>query len=218
MADPSGGIWAWIVANYQGLLVVGAALGLILGYWRSWMASQQATAALKQAEAAAAQVELALMEAKLSKEERSDRQFQVGIELFGNENLSIRLGGIFTLTKMMQRYPDAYHVSVMRLFAAFLADPPRFEGTTDADFGNPDIREIIDIINEMGEEERELERLDHFDLGEHLEKTDFPFISGKIRPKPSPFAITEQPFLRARRWSTSGGESGAARSPGQDRE
>ena len=196
MTDPSGGTWAWIVANYQGLLVVGAALGLILGYLRSWIASQQATAALKQAEAAAAQVKLALEEAKSAKDERSDRQFQAGIELFGNKNLTIRLGGIFTLTNMMQRYPDAYHVIVMRLFAAFLADPPRFEGTTDVDFGSPDIREIIDIINETGEEERELERADHFDLREHLEKTDFPLRAGQIRPRPSAFAITQQPFLR----------------------
>ena len=174
MADPSGGVWTWIGDNYESLLVVGAVVGLGLATWRAAVANRQAEAAQEAAEAALQQVEL-------SRESFVGRQFQAGVELFGNENLTIRLGGIFALTNMMQRYPDAYHTSVMRLFVAFLANQPtprEHEGFVEC-YG-PDIHEIVSIINQTGEEQRELERLDHFDLEKHLEGTHFPLSEGTV--------------------------------------
>ena len=206
MAEPSCGAWAWIGDNYEGLLIVGAVVGLALATWRAGTAKQQAKAAENAAEAAIQQVEV-------SRESFIDRQFQVGVELFKEENTTTRLGGIFALTNLMQRYPDIYHTSVMRLFAAFLADPPLFEDSREADFGNPAICEIIDIINETGEEEREFERADHFDLSEYLRETDFPFVNGKIRPRPTPYAIAEQPFFNSPIRGRSGRGSGAAPPP-----
>lgn len=173
MADPSGGAWAWIGDNYESLLIVGAAVGLVLATWRTTVANRQAKAAEEAAEAALQQVEL-------SRESFIERQFQVGVELFGNENLTNRLGGIFALTNLMQRYPDAYHTSVMRLFASFLSYPPHRPGTTEVDFDSPDIIEIVAIINATGDEERELERAEHFDLKTSLQSTRFDFIDGEI--------------------------------------
>ena len=181
MADPSGGVWAWIVANYQGLLVaqqgaivLGAAVGLGLAAWRIRVANRQAKAAENATEVALQQVEL-------SREGFIERQFQAGVELFGNVNVTIRLGGIFALTNLMQRYPDAYHTSVMRLFVAFLAHRlPCLPDTKVVDLSSLDLINIVEVINETGEEERAIEELDHFDLERSLRGTFFAFRAGKV--------------------------------------
>ena len=70
----------------------------------------------------------------------------------------------------------------MRLFVAFLTYPPRNADTKRIDFGSPDILEIVAVIEGTGEEERELEKSEHFDLEKSLRSTRFPLEKGgKIR-------------------------------------
>ena len=167
-------MWAWILANYEGLLVFGAILGLLLGYWRSVVAYLQAKAAVRTAHAA-------LEQATVATRTITQTQFRTGVELLGHSNHTVRLGGITVLTELMQRHPDEYHVRVMRLFASFLKHAPQHARSGRVDPDSPDTREIRDIINETGTEERELERLDHFDLEASLRHTHFPFRDGKIQ-------------------------------------
>ena len=103
------------------------------------------------------------------------------MELLGHSNHTVRLGGITVLTELMQRYPDEYHVRVMRLFVAFLKYPPTLADTKTVDPESPDTLEIIDIINETEVDERHLENLDHFDLEASLRDTHFPFLDGKVQ-------------------------------------
>ena len=166
-------MWVWIVANYEGLLVVGGVVGLGLATWRSWVAGQQARAALKQSEAIEEQGELA-------RRAFINARFQAGIELLAHENVGVRLGGVTVLTEMMHVNPDEYHVRVMRLFVAFLAHPPNRRGTDYVDIDGPDIFEILETFNSTGEEERELERAEKFNLEHALRGTFFNFENGKV--------------------------------------
>lgn len=124
------------------------------------------------------------MDADTSKNALINSQFQTGVELLGSENAAIRLGGITVLTDMMQLYPREYHVRVMRVFVAFLTQPSVVPGTIPAvDYSSPDIAEIIAIINETSEEERDLEKADHFDLAKSLRRTGFSLVNGIVVPK-----------------------------------
>ena len=65
-------------------------------------------------------------------------------------------------------------------FTAFLTYPPFRADTKTIDFENPDTLETVAIINQTGDEERDLERADHFYLEKQLEGTHFPFKNGKV--------------------------------------
>ena len=182
MDESSGGTWAWITANYEGLLVAGGGLGLLLAYWRSVVAHRQARAALKQAEASLRQSLVLEKQSEISAEHLMNEQFRIGTELLGSKVLTVRLGGITILADIMKLHPRAVHVRVMRLFVTFLTYPPRDADTNRIDFGSPDILEIVAVIEGTGKEERDLEKSVHFDLERSLRSTHFPLKKGgKIR-------------------------------------
>ena len=187
MSDLSGGTWAWIIANYEGLLVagqgaivLGAAVGLGLAAWRIRVANRQANAAQETAEASLQQARVAEWQAKMAWDTLTTNQYRIGVELLGSQEVTTRLAGITILTDMMQKNPPEYHVYVMRLFVAFLADPPSHPSTGKINFDSPDLVEILAVINETGEEERDLEKADLFDLMASLDRTQFSVVNGKI--------------------------------------
>ena len=150
MTDLSGGTWAWIVANYEGLLVagqgaivLGATVGLGLAAWRIRVANRQAKATQEASEAALAQARVAEYQSEIAWDTLKNTQFRTGAELLGSQEMVVRLAGIAILTDMMQRHPPDYHVRVMRLFAAFLTYPPKRPGTEEIAFDSPDVLEII---------------------------------------------------------------------------
>ena len=166
--------WAWIVANYEGLLVVGGMVGIGLATWRSIVASQLAKASLQQARVIERQAEI-------SNHYRLNEQFKAGVELFGHENAGTRLAGTIILTELMQGYPDDYHMPVIRLFVAFLQYPPcKKPNSNETDFFSPDLVQIVDVINETDDGDRELEMGDHFDLAYALQGTSFRYVDGRV--------------------------------------
>ena len=54
-----------------------------------------------------------------------NERFQKGAEMLGSEVLSVRLGGIYALDRLVSEYPDIFHLQVMKLFAAFVVDRTR---------------------------------------------------------------------------------------------
>ena len=83
------------------ILAVIAAIALPLALWRSVVAADQLLTAQR-----------SLL---------SDR-YQKGAEMLNGDTLSARLGGIYTLQQLAQRYPSAYHVQVMRLLCAYFRE------------------------------------------------------------------------------------------------
>ena len=78
MTESSGGAWAWIIFNYEGLLVAGGGFGLLLAYWRSVVAHLQARAALKQADASLRQSWVLEKQSEISAEHLINEQFRIG--------------------------------------------------------------------------------------------------------------------------------------------
>ena len=53
-----------------------------------------------------------------------NERYQKGAEMLGSEVLAVRLGGIYALQRLVEDHPKQYHVQVMRLFCAFVRNPP----------------------------------------------------------------------------------------------
>lgn len=119
-----------LVRNYG--LIVAAAIGVALAWWRTRASNRQAVAALRQAEVA----------------QRSHvvEVFNRAIDQLGSEKLEVRLGAIYTLKRMSRdpQYVD-YRVPTLETLAAYVRE--RSQGNSD---GEPaaDIREIMKFLNE----------------------------------------------------------------------
>ena len=83
------------------ILAVIAAIALPLALWRSLVAANQLVTAQR-----------SLL---------GDR-YQKGAEMLNGGTLSTRLGGIYTLQQLAERYPFTYHVQVMRLLCAYFRE------------------------------------------------------------------------------------------------
>ena len=71
--------------------------------------------------------------------------------MLGHESMTVRLGGITSLTEMALRNPEQYHVRVMMVFVAFLTYPPRHKGGIyrgEIDFDSNDTVEVLKAIRQ----------------------------------------------------------------------
>lgn len=107
--------WDWLrmgVGGYEsgtatvrnlGLLVT-AIIALPLGIWRSFVAYRQSLTAHQ-----------GLL----------NERYQKGAEMLGSEVLSVRLGGVYALSRLAKEHPEQYHVSIIKLFCAFARNPTK---------------------------------------------------------------------------------------------
>ncbi len=117
--------WGWLhppaptmVSNSETLrntgLLIGGLLAFVFAVWRAWVAERQANAAQRQAETA----DRGLL---------NDR-YQKATEMVGSNVLAVRLGGIYALQGLAERYPEEYHVPVMQQLCSFVRHPTEVEG------------------------------------------------------------------------------------------
>lgn len=128
----------------------------------------------------------AWLQAHIAEQNLLNRQFQSSVEMLGHESMTVRLGGITSLTEMALRNPEQYHVRVMMIFVAFLAYPPKYKGGINRGriaFDSNDIIEIIKAIESSSSLQRKVEREQGFDLEDALKGTAFPIIDGNIMPQ-----------------------------------
>lgn len=92
-------------------LLIAATIAFPLGFWRSRVAERQADATRRQANTA--------QQSLLSE------RYRQGAEMLGHDLMSVRLGGIYTLDRLANDYPDEYHILVMQISCAFVRHPPR---------------------------------------------------------------------------------------------
>ena len=104
--------WCWLSAGESGStairnlgLVVAAIIALPLAIWRSIVAERQAATAQRQSETA----QRGLL----------NERYQKGSEMLGSHVLSVRLGGIYALTRLAREHPGDYHTQIMSLLCAF---------------------------------------------------------------------------------------------------
>jgi hypothetical protein len=119
-----------LVRNYG--LVVAAALGVILAWWRSRASNRQAVAALRQAEVA--------------QRDHVVEMFNRAVDQLGSEKLEVRLGAIYTLKRISRdpQYAD-YRTPILETLTAYVRERTR-EDTGDE--SPVDVREIMNLLNE----------------------------------------------------------------------
>ena len=117
----AGTIWIvlpdWLAGDESGsttirnlFLAIAALIALPLAIWRSSVAERQAEATQKQSETA----QIGLL----------NEHYQKGAEMLGSSTLAVRLGGIYALQRLAQEH-DEYHMPIIRLFCAFVCNPPK---------------------------------------------------------------------------------------------
>ena len=84
-------------------LVVAGVVALIFAGWRTQVASKQA---------------------EVARQSLLNDRYQKAAEMLGDENLSVRLGGVYALQALIEEHPEQYYVSCMRLLCAFVRNPP----------------------------------------------------------------------------------------------
>ena len=102
-------------------LLIGGVVALVFAIWRTIVAQQQVDVAQR-----------GLL---------NDR-YQKGAEMLGNNVLSVRLGGIYTLQNLSKEHPEQYHVEVMRLLCAFV----RYPADAKKQIPGQDIQAAIDVV------------------------------------------------------------------------
>ena len=90
-------------------LVLAGIIALPLAIWRSVVASKHVT---------------------ITHQSLLNEQYQKAAEMLGNENLSVRLGGIYVLQGLTEEHTEQYYVSCMKLLCALVRNPPKDENLT----------------------------------------------------------------------------------------
>ena len=132
LSDSQLGLWteANVVAFYSWLnadespnttirnvgFVIAGLVALPLTIWRSLVADRQASAAQGQSDAARHQADIA-------RRGLLSERYQRGAGMLGSKVLSVRLGGIYALQRLAEKYTESYHVEVMKLLCAFVRHP-----------------------------------------------------------------------------------------------
>lgn len=81
--------------------------------------------------------------------------------MLGSEMFSVRVGGIYALTRLARECPGDYHTQIMRLLCSFVRTPPPSEKLP-----REDVQEIMTALFErsMGNEQVKLERKESYCL------------------------------------------------------
>lgn len=119
-----------LVRNYG--LVVAAAVGVLLAWWRSRASNRQAIAALQQAEVA--------------QRNHVVEMFNRAIDQLGSEKLEVRLGAIYTLKRVSRdpHYAD-YRLPILETLTAYVRERSRDDTSAEPPV---DIREIMKFLSE----------------------------------------------------------------------
>ena len=140
--------------SFQGhVLVVIAAIGLPLAMWRVHALQTQSTAALEQSNTAQSNL--------------LNERYQKGVEMLGNQKLSVRLGGIHALGRLAKNEPPTYHIEIMSVLCAYvrnwhIADRPagmQSKGIPDAEESDlpEDVGTALEVIGSRSNKQREIE-------------------------------------------------------------
>ena len=132
--------WDWLRVGADGYesgtatvrnlgLLVTAIIALPLGIWRSFVAHRQSQAA---------------------QQGLLNERYQKGAEMLGSEVLWVRLGGIYTLSRLAEEHSHQYHIQVMHLFCIFVREAIRRKYSEVYDRSKGSRKPMEDILAIMG--------------------------------------------------------------------
>ena len=135
------------------VLVVIAAIGLPVVLWRAHASQTQSAAASDQSNTAQRNL--------------LNERYQKGVEMLGNQELSVRLGGIYALGRLAENEPSAYHIQIMSVLSGYVRDwhtadgraGMRSEDTSGAEKSDlpEDVGTVLEVIGRRSDKQREIE-------------------------------------------------------------
>ena len=139
-------------------LVIAAIVALPIAIWRSRVAERQATAAQEQVDTTLRQIDLAREQVQAAQQQvqttlqgQLNQRYEKGSEMLGSDVLAVRIGGIYNLQRLAEEDLTHYYVPIVRLFCAFVRNPP--DETTDVDRGTKlsvmlrdDVQTVLDWL------------------------------------------------------------------------
>ena len=118
--------YEWLLI-FQGLIIVGGSIGILLAWCRLRLADQN----------------------------RRQEQFRIGAELldYKQHGFTARVAAAALLSKLVHDQPKDYHQLVMKTFEASICWPPQFKSDVgghrrgEVDYASPDTVQIVKAIN-----------------------------------------------------------------------
>ena len=99
----------WDLEDWRNLtIIIAAAIGFPLAFWRSWVAHQQERNSQNQF--------------RLAESGQNIDRYQKGATMLGDSRLSVRQAGILVLTDLAKNRPHEYAVLVQQLLCSFVRD------------------------------------------------------------------------------------------------
>ena len=148
----------------NGALMIGGVLALIFALWRGWVAEQQKATAQRQAD--------------IAQQSSLNERYERGAEMLGNDVLSVRLGGIYTLRRLAEEHPEQYHIQILNLLCAFARNPTKDETVYMEEKLREDVQAVLTYIGRRGNSGLRIEREGDFKLDLHGTNLSFARLSG----------------------------------------
>ena len=105
-------------------------------------------------------------------------RFQRGIEMLGNPELFVRLGGIYALRTLMKEDPKELHIPAVELLCAFLRNPVDADAVTKGARVRQDIQTALEVLVGREEAEVALEKAQGFRLDLRNANLTYAHLSG----------------------------------------
>ena len=143
-------------------LIVGGVAAMLIALWRSHVAAQQSQTAQEGLETA--------------RQSLLNERFQQGAEMLGSEFPTVRLGGIYALSRLAARHVEEYHLQVMELLCAFARNPTLDRSAQpdqdEVESGEPpllreDVQAVASSIRDRSDESIAIEDMHFFTLDLH---------------------------------------------------
>ena len=135
------------------VLVVIAAIGLPVVLWRAHASQTQSAAASDQSNTAQSNL--------------LNERYQKGVEMLGNQELSVRLGGIYALGRLAENEASTYHIQIMSVLSGYVRDWHTADGragmqsedTSGAEKSDlpEDVGTVLEVIGRRSNKQREIE-------------------------------------------------------------
>ncbi|MEI3648587.1 MAG: pentapeptide repeat-containing protein [Dolichospermum lemmermannii FEM_B0920] len=141
------------------IAAIGAIFTVILGFFNTYQASRSANAANDNAKAAN-------RNAQAAEDKQITERFSKAIELLGNKEIEVKLGGIYALEQIAIDSPEKYHWKIMEVLTAFVRENAHRKKEEEREKGKipqlrADIQAALTVIGRRNcENEKENQRLD----------------------------------------------------------
>lgn len=84
------------------VVILGGSAAVEFAVWRTWISERESATAHRRL---------------------LNERYQKGVEMLGDQVLTVRFGGVYALDRLAEEWPDLYHIQIMKTLCAFVRHP-----------------------------------------------------------------------------------------------